>query len=130
MLYSILIYGFEERVAAWTAQEEQDVFGRHASLRQDLKADRRLGPVLRLQPNQAKTLRKYRDRRFITDGPFAETKEQLMGIYVFDCATYEDAIAAAERLAFEGGVFEIRPVTWLDPGDIPAHTPALQKIAM
>jgi hypothetical protein len=127
MLYSILIYGSEERVTAWTAHEEQDVLGRQASLRQDLKADRRLGPVFRLQPNQAKTLRKYRDRRFITDGPFAETKEQLMGIYVLDCATYEDAVAAAERLAFDGGVFEIRPVIWLDPGDIPAHTPILQK---
>ena len=127
MLYSILIYGSEQRVADWTAQEEQEVMGRHAELRQDLKAERRLGPVFRLQPNAAKTVRKYRDRRFITDGPFAETKEQLMGIYVVDCATEEDAMAAAERLGFETGVFEIRPVIWLDPGDIPAHTPEPQK---
>jgi hypothetical protein len=127
MLFSILIYGSEDRVAAWTSQEEQEVMGRHAGLRQELKADRRLGPVFRLQPNEVKTVRKYRDRRFITDGPFAETKEQLMGIYVVDCATYEDAAAAAERLAFDTGVFEIRPVIWLDPGDIPAHTPSPQK---
>jgi hypothetical protein len=127
MLYSILIYGSEERVAAWTDLEEQGVMGRHAELRQELKEGRRLGPVFRLQPNAAKTVRKYRDRRFITDGPFAETKEQLMGIYVLDCATEEEAVAAAERLAFDTGVFEIRPVIWLDPGDIPALTPGPQK---
>lgn len=127
MLYSILIYGSEDRVAAWTPREEQEVMGRHAELRQELKADHRLGPVFRLQPNEVKTVRKYRDRRYITDGPFAETKEQLMGIYVVDCATYEEAAAAAERLAFDTGVFEIRPVIWLDPGDIPAHTPSPQK---
>jgi hypothetical protein len=127
MLYSILIYGSEERVAAWTTQEEGEVMGRHTELRQELKAERRLGPVFRLKPDEIKTVRKYRDRRFITDGPFAETKEQLMGIYVVDCATVEDAFAVAERLAFDTGVFEVRPVTWLDPGELPAHTPASQK---
>jgi len=123
MLYSILIYGSEERVAGWTAQEEQEIMGRHAELRQDLKAQQRLGPVVRLQPEQARTVRKYRERRYITDGPFAETKEQLMGIYMVDCATFEEAVAAAERLSFETGVFEIRPVIWFDPGEIPARIP-------
>jgi hypothetical protein len=123
MLYSILIYGSEDAVASWTSQEKGEVMGRHTELRQDLKAEKRLGPVLRLQPNEAKTVRKYRERRFITDGPFAETKEQLMGIYVVDCATFEDALGAAERLSFETGAFEIRPVVWLDPGDVPAYTP-------
>src|SRR5688500_12135886 len=124
MLYSILIYGSEDSVASWTPQEKQEVMGRHADLRQDLKAEQRLGPVFRLAPNEARTVRKYRDRRFITDGPFAETKEQLLGIYVVDCASFEDAVAAAERLSFDTGVFEIRPVVWLDPGQVPAYTPA------
>jgi hypothetical protein len=59
----------------------------------------------------------------ITDGPFAETKEQLMGIYIVECESVEEATHAAHRLAFEGGVFEIRPVTWYDPGVIAARIP-------
>jgi hypothetical protein len=80
--------------------------------------------VLRLQPNAAKTVRKYKERRFITDGPFTETKEQLMGIYVVDCDTFEDAAAAAERLSFDTSAFEIRPVIWHDPGALPARKPS------
>jgi len=127
MLYSIVIFGSEDRVAAWTPQEEQEVMGRHTHLRQDLRAGGQLGPVFRLQPNVVKTVRKYQDRRFITDGPYAETKEQLMGIYLVDCATFEDAAAAAERLSFETGVFEIRPVIWFDPGQLPARIPSTSE---
>lgn len=46
-----------------------------------------------------------------------------MGIYVVDCATFEEAVAAAERLSFETGVFEIRPVIWLDPGQLGPYIP-------
>jgi hypothetical protein len=112
MLYSILIYGSEERVAAWTADEEDEVLGRHAALREELLAQGRLGPVLRLQPQPS-----------VTDGPFAESKEQLMGIYIVDCATLDEAKAAARRLDFHTGVFEIRPLTWFDPGVLPARIP-------
>ena len=59
----------------------------------------------------------------ITDGPFSETKEQLLGIYVIDCPTFEDAVAATELLNFDTGVFEITPVTWLDPGQLAPVVP-------
>ena len=118
MLYSILIYGCESQVAQWTPDEENEVMGRHAGLREKLTADARLGPVLRLAPEGTKTVRRYRERRYITDGPFAETKEQLMGLYVVECATFDDAVAATEQLAFDTGVFEIRPTVWLDPGGL------------
>jgi hypothetical protein len=123
MLYAVLIYGSEERVRAWTAAEEKEVMTRHAELRSELAAERRLGPVLRLTPTGAKTVRRYKDRRYVTDGPFAETKEQLMGIYVVDCMTFDDAVAVAERLDFETGTFEIQPVPWLDPGVVPPQMP-------
>lgn len=123
MLYAVLIYGSEERVRAWTAAEEKEVMGRHAELRSELAAERRLGPVLRLTPTGARTVRRYKDRRYVTDGPFAETKEQLMGIYVVDCMTFDDAVAVAERLDFETGTFEIQPVPWLDPGVVPPQMP-------
>jgi hypothetical protein len=112
MLYSILIYGSEARVAAWTADEEEEVLGRHAALRETLLAQGRLGPVLRLAPPPV-----------VTDGPYAETKEQLMGIYIVECATPEEANEAAHRLDFETGRFEIRPLVWFDPGVVPARRP-------
>lgn len=118
MIYSILIYGDEGRVAQWTAAEENEVMGRHAELRQGLEAKGRLGPVMRLSRDGTRVVRKQKDRRYITDGPFTESKEQLMGIYVIDCPSFEDAVAATEKLDFETGVFEIRPLVSLDPGVI------------
>lgn len=123
MLYSILIYGSEAEFAASTPEQQNEVLSRHAQLRKELIAQGRLGPVMRLTPHAGKTVRRYKDRRHITDGPFAETKEQLMGIYVIDCDAFDDAVAAAERLSFETGVFEIRPITLLNPGVIPTNMP-------
>ncbi|SEJ50552.1 MULTISPECIES: YciI family protein [unclassified Variovorax] len=124
MLYSILIYGSESAVAAWEPGVEEDMLERHADLRDDLQAQGRLGMVLRLMPDVATTVRRAGDLHpLVTDGPFAETKEQLMGIYIVECETLDDATHAAHRLAFETGVFEIRPVTWYDPGTIAARIP-------
>jgi hypothetical protein len=126
MLYSILIYGSEKRVGAWTGEEEDDALGRHAALRQELTEKGRLGPVLRLKANTAATLRTDGEP-LITDGPFAETKEQLMGIYIIDCETLEEARSAALRLSFDTAVFEIRPVTWFEPGVLPARISSANK---
>lgn len=124
MLYSILIYGSESAVAAWEPGVEEDMLERHTDLRDDLQAQGRLGMVLRLMPDVATTVRRAGDLHpLVTDGPFAETKEQLMGIYVVECETLDDATHAAHRLAFETGVFDIRPVTWYDPGTIAARIP-------
>jgi hypothetical protein len=116
MLYSILIFGDEGHVAQWRPEQEQEVMNRHSELRRELTAAGRLGPVMRLSPAGSKTVRRYKDRQVVTDGPFTETKEQLMGIYVVDCASFEDALAATEQLRFETGSFVIRPLVLLDPG--------------
>ena len=124
MLYSILIYGSEATVAGWQPDVESEMLDRHADLREDLQAHGRLGTVLRLMPDTATTVRRASDAHpLITDGPFAETKEQLMGIYIVECASIAEATEAARRLDFESGVFEIRPITWYDPGTIPARIP-------
>jgi hypothetical protein len=76
----------------------------------------RLGPVARLMPTSAAmTLRKDRDPPQVIDGPFAETKEQLLGFYIIDCADLAEAIAAAAELARAnpGGAYELRPVSAL-----------------
>jgi hypothetical protein len=123
MLYSIVIYGEEARVAAWTPEQEKEVMGRHAELRGELVAAGRLGPVMRLKADETKTVRRYPDRKYITDGPYVETKEQLLGIYVVDVPTFDEAVAAVERLNFEGGVFEISPLVSLNPGVVGAVLP-------
>lgn len=124
MLYAILIYGSESAAAAWAPDVEEDLLERHADLRDDLQTQGRLGTVLRLMPDAATTVRRAGDiHPLVTDGPFAETKEQLMGLYVVECETVEEATHAAHRLAFDTGVFEIRPITWYAPGAIPARIP-------
>ncbi len=121
MLYSILISGPEDRVADWTPDETAAVLDRHAQLRAELQAEGRLGPVLRLAPAATSTTRITGAPLVVSDGPFAETKEQLMGIYVVDCATRADAEAVARRLAFDGASFELRPIDWFDPGSVAAR---------
>lgn len=123
MLYSILIYGDEAHVGDWTPEQEKEVMGRHAALRHDLKAAGRLGPVMRLDPGGSRLVRRQNGRRYVTDGPFAETKEQLMGIYVVDVPSFDDAVAATEQLRFATGVFEIRPLVSLEVGVVTDHLP-------
>lgn len=124
MLYSIFIYGEEDRIDAWTPEEEADTLTRHAQLREEYAARGRLGTVLRLLPRVATTVRNAAsDAPLVTDGPFAETKEQLLGVYLLDCDSDAEAHAAARRLAFDGGTFEIRPVQWYDPGRVTARMP-------
>jgi hypothetical protein len=55
----------------------------------------------------------------VIDGPFAETKEQLLGFYVVDCASLEEAIEAAQDLARasgSAGAFELRPLAYFSAG--------------
>ena len=79
----------------------------------------KLGPVVRLLPTTAATtLRKDREPPLVIDGPFAETKEQLLGFYVVDCASLEEVLQIARELAAAnpGGAYEIRPIGVFNPG--------------
>jgi hypothetical protein len=118
MLYSILIYGDEAHVAGFAPEKLKEVLDRHAGLRRDLNAKNQLGPVVRLNPEGARTVRRYKERPSVTDGPYAETKEQLMGIYIVDVPTFEDAVAATKQLDFESGVFEIRTLMSCESGNL------------
>ena len=118
MLYAILIHASEPDVAAMPADAYDALMARHAELRADLTAEDRLGPTLRLERDGGRVVRRYKDRRYVTDGPFAETKEQLMGIYVIEAGALEAALEAVDRLDFPGGVFEVRPLVSFEPGAI------------
>ena len=114
MLYSILIYGTDADIANLSKAEEERLIGQHIVVQGKLAAERKLGPVVRLHPSTtAMTLRKGPEA-YIIDGPFAETKEQLLGFYVVDCATQEEALEAARQIgtACTSRALEVRPISW------------------
>lgn len=89
----------------------------------DLAKQGRLGPVARLMPTKtAATLRKGKDV-VVLDGPFAETKEQLLGFFIVECESQAQAIETARefaRASSSAGAYEIRPLALFAPG--PAST--------
>lgn len=118
MLYAILAYHVESEVMSWTPEEDAAVMTDLHRVHDRLNQDGRLGPAARLGPTQrARTLRGP-GKGQVLDGPFAETKEQLLGFYVVDCPTQEAAVEAARdlRRANPSAVYEIRPVPLYLPG--------------
>jgi hypothetical protein len=116
MLYAILAYHVEADVASWTPEKDAAVMNDLHQVHDQLKG--RLGPAVRLgATRKARTLRGP-GAGLAVDGPFAETKEQLLGFYVVDCATEEAALEAARdlRRANPTAVYEIRPVLLYLPG--------------
>ena len=116
MLYAILCYNSEEAVAAWPKPYHDQIMASLDVVQDKLNKQGRLGPVARLLPTTAATtLRKGRED-IVIDGPFAETKEQLLGFFIVDCASLDAAIEAAKDLAKANpvtGSYEIRPVAEL-----------------
>jgi hypothetical protein len=116
MLYAILCYNSEEAVAAWPKDYHDRIMGQLGVVEDKLSKQGRLGPVARLLPTTAATtLRKGREDMVI-DGPFAETKEQLLGFFIVDCPSLDAAIETAKDLAKANpgtGSYEIRPVAEL-----------------
>jgi hypothetical protein len=122
MLYAILCYDSEAVVGSWTKEEDDAAIARLVVVQERLASEGKLGPVGRLGPTRsAKTLRKGREA-IIVDGPFAETKEQLLGFFIVDCATPEEAMEAAKdlgRASSSAGSYEVRPLTVFHPGRLP-----------
>jgi hypothetical protein len=120
MLYAILCYDYQDVVGSWTKEEDDAVMAKLATVQQKLAQEGRLGPVARLMPTTAATtLRKDADAPLVIDGPFAETKEQLLGFYIVECSTREEAVETARDLARANpglGSYEIRPVALFRPG--------------
>lgn len=119
MLYAILCYHQEDVVCAWTQEEDDAVIAKLAVVQEGLARAGKLGPVARLLPTTAATtLRKDTDPPLVLDGPFAETKEQLLGFYVVDVEDLEEALGVAKDLGKvnPGGSYEIRPLAVFVPG--------------
>ena len=123
MLYSILCYESEAMAAGRSRQEDNAMMARIYEVQGKLKAEGKLGPSVRLMPTTTATHIRSGKNPVVIDGPFAETKEQLLGFYIVDCATLKDAIETAKLLAAEKphGTLEIRPVAVFNPVGTSEH---------
>ena len=117
MKYMLLIYGAED---AWTEEERAQCMNDSTRLCHELDAKGQYLGASPLHPvAMATSVRLRNDRRMVTDGPFAETREQLGGYYLVDVASLDGAITIAERIpGARKGTVEIRPVFELP--DLPA----------
>ena len=117
MRYAILCYNSEQVVGSWTKEEDDAVMARLDVVHDRLRENGKLGPALRLLPTTAATtLRKSQD--LVLDGPYAETKEQLLGFYIVDIETLDEGLEIARDLAKAnpGGAYELRPISLYLPG--------------
>ena len=118
MLYAILAYHVEAEVTSWTAEEDAALMTDLLATHDRLVAQKLLGPAARLGATaKARTLRGP-GAGMVLDGPFAETKEQLLGLYVVDCAGEDAAIEIARdlRKVNPSAVYEIRAIALYIPG--------------
>ena len=109
MKYMLLIYSGEKAI---NESERQHCYEESTQLAQDLAANGQFLGANPLQPvSTATTVRVREGKRVVTDGPFAETREQLGGYFLVDAHDLDEAIAIAGRIpAARWGTVEVRPV--------------------
>jgi hypothetical protein len=110
--YVLLIYRSAPPSEALPELEEQAALAAHRALQQEASHRGELHAVARLgDPERARTVRSRGHE--VTDGPYIETKEWLVGFYLVDCATEEEALARGRSICTDGAhAVEVRPVTW------------------
>ena len=113
MIYAILIFGAEGVFDRLPEDEQKAILASHGELQQVMGDKNALGAFARLMPSSsAVSLRQGNAPVLVTDGPFIESKEQLLGFYLIECETMEEAIEAARILPADGASYEIRPVSY------------------
>jgi hypothetical protein len=120
MLYALLCYNHEDTVFSWTKEEDDAVMAKLHVVHESLAKQGKLGPAIRLLPTTAATTLRKNEEPLVIDGPYAETKEQLLGFYVIDVSGLEEALGFARELAKAnpGGAYEIRPIGLFLPGGL------------
>src|ERR1700688_2438602 len=113
MRYMLLVYQDEQ---ALNETERQACYVESTQLAHDLNSKGQFVATAPLQPVATATSVRIRDgRRMVTDGPFAETREQLGGFYMIDAKDLDEAIDIAARVpAGRWGTVEIRPLVEID----------------
>ncbi|MCA1369160.1 YciI family protein [Bradyrhizobium sp. BRP14] len=124
MLYAVLCYNDESVTSAWSKEEDDKVMRDLTAAQRKYVEAGKLGPVARLLPTTAATtLRHGAGETIVIDGPFAETKEQLLGFYLIDCGSLDEALDFARELSIanpSAGSYEIRPLALYKPGEFPS----------
>ncbi|QDU94903.1 YciI family protein [Lignipirellula cremea] len=112
MKYMLLIYSEEN---SWTEPERERCFAESTQLTHELNQQGCYLGASPLQPVATATSIRVRDgKRMVTDGPFAETREQLGGFFLIEAEDLDAAICIAERIpAAKKGTVEVRPVVEL-----------------
>jgi len=118
MLYAILCYHDEDMVGSWSKEHDASVMQKLSVVQDKLAKQGKLGPVARLLPTTAATTLRKENPPLVLDGPFAETKEQLLGFYLVEGKNLDEVLDIARDLgeANPGGTYEIRPVGHFTPG--------------
>jgi hypothetical protein len=109
MRYMLLIYGDEQ---AWMDGERESCYQESTALAHELRSKGQYLATAPLQPvSTATSVRVRNGRRLVTDGPFAETREQLGGYYLLEANNLDEVIEIAGRIpGARKGTVEIRPV--------------------
>lgn len=112
MKYLLMIYENERAWAGLSEAEAGAIFGEYMRFTEDLRVAGKLLGGEPLQPTSTASTVRVRDgKTSVTDGPFAETKEQLGGFYLVEASDLDDALAIAARIpGARFGSVEVRPV--------------------
>ncbi len=113
MKYMLLIYHEEQAWNELGESDRQQIYGDYRKLREQLTSGGQYLDGSQLQPTTTATSIKVRDgKQLVTDGPFAETHEQLGGYFLIDAKNLDEAIAIAGRIpSSRMGTIEVRPLT-------------------
>jgi hypothetical protein len=112
MKYILLIYHDEAAWNALTEAERQEIYGEYRQLMQELESTGQCLAGDELQPTTTAASVRVRDgQQMVTDGPFAETREQLGGYFLIEASNLEEANKIAARIpSARTGTIEVRPV--------------------
>ena len=112
MKYMLLIYHDEQSWDAITESERQQIYGEYRKLREQLQSSGRFVTGSQLQPIAMATSVRVRDgKELVTDGPFAETHEQLGGFFLIEAENLDEATSIAARIpSAKSGTIEVRPL--------------------
>lgn len=116
MKYLCLIYGSEQEWQKLPKAQMDAIMGEYYTFSDELAASGKMLGGEALEPvNTATTVRVRQGKTVTTDGPFAETKEQLGGFYLIDATDLNDAIQIAAKIPdAKTGCVEVRPVMIFD----------------
>src|ERR1700732_2216237 len=118
MRYMLLVYAGEQPL---DEKEREKCYGESLQLTHELHSSGNFLAASPLHPTSTATIVRVRDgKRLVTDGPFAETREQLGGYFLINARDLDEAIGIAERVPpARLGTIEIRPL--LEIGGLPAN---------